>query len=113
MPTVQQCIYQQTDDLFTPQEGESKCTITQQKRTGDRLEVVSVCKEGRNTSTTRAVFVGSFDSQYRAEVHVTYDPPLAGRQEATMTTTGKWLSACKPGQKPGDVIMPGMPGGVR
>jgi hypothetical protein len=113
MPTVQQCIDQKTDDLFTPQEGKSTCTVTQQKRTGDRLEVVSVCKESGSTSTAHAVFVGSFDSQYRAEVHVTYDPPQAGRKEATLTTSGKWLSACKAGQKPGDVIMPGMPGGMR
>jgi hypothetical protein len=30
-------------------------------------------------------------------------------QEASSTIEAKWLGQCRAGQKPGDVIMPGMP----
>ena len=30
-------------------------------------------------------------------------------KESASTMEAKWLGACKPGQKPGDISMPGMP----
>ncbi len=36
---------------------------------------------------------------------------MMGMKESKQTLEAKWLGACKAGQKPGDVIMPGMPGG--
>ena len=43
---------------------------------------------------------------------VRYAPPLEGMSEMRMVSQGRWLGACKPGQKHGDVVMPGMPGMV-
>ena len=36
---------------------------------------------------------------------------MQGMSESNMTQEARWLGPCKAGQKPGDVIMPGM-GGV-
>jgi hypothetical protein len=34
---------------------------------------------------------------------------MQGMQEASTVIEGKWLGSCNPGQKPGDVSIPGMP----
>jgi hypothetical protein len=34
---------------------------------------------------------------------------MAGMREATTVMDAKWLGACKPGQKPDDVSVPGLP----
>ena len=58
---------------------------------------------------TRAVFTGQFDTAYKADIKSTYEPPLQGMKESTSVLDAKWLGACKPGQKAGDISMPGMP----
>ena len=52
---------------------------------------------------------GSFDSAFKAVHKSTYRPPLEGMREVTMTMNARWTGPCKPGQKPGDVEIPGMP----
>jgi hypothetical protein len=63
------------------------------------------------TATSDGVFEGAFDAKYTGTMKTRFNPPLYGRSESNMTFEGRWLSPCKPGQKPGDVIMPNM-GGV-
>jgi hypothetical protein len=58
---------------------------------------------------TRAVFTGKFDSAYNADIKSTYEPPLRGMRESSAVIESKWLGSCKPGQKPGDISIPGMP----
>jgi hypothetical protein len=33
-------------------------------------------------------------------------------RESSSTIEAKWLGACLAGQKPGDIVMPGMPAGM-
>ena len=40
---------------------------------------------------------------------IRYDPPQHGMKEMKMSQDARWLGACKAGQKPGDVMMPGGP----
>ena len=47
----------------------------------------------------------SGDTAYRMDMLSTYNPPMMGMKEARTTVEAKWLGACKPGQKPGDVTM--------
>ena len=61
------------------------------------------------TATTDAVITGDFDSSYRNDMQVRYNPPQRGMSEMKMTQEARWLGPCKPGQKPGDIMMPGMP----
>ena len=108
------CIDEKTDDL-TQQRGQGmakqECSKNSVRREGGKTITESVCKFGDITAATRAVFSGDFSSHYRGEIHSTYSPPMMGMKEARSTLEAKWLGACKVGQKPGDVIMPGAPGG--
>jgi hypothetical protein len=110
----QHCIDAKTDDLMqqrTQGMGKEACSKNSIRREGGKVVAESVCKFGETTATTKTIFSGDFTSNYRGEIHSTYNPPMMGRKEARSTLEAKWLGACKPGQKPGDVIMPGMPGG--
>ena len=43
---------------------------------------------------------------YRTEIHTTYDPPFMGQRETTTVLSARHVGACKPGQRPGDMILP-------
>ena len=112
--TIQQCIDQQSDDLMKNKMGPDKmsCTRNDMRKDGDKIVADSVCKIEGSTATTHAVFIGRFDSAYRADIKSAYEPPLHGMRESSSVIEAKWLGACLAGQKPGDIIMPGMPGGL-
>jgi len=76
---------------------------------GDKIVAESVCKLENSTAKTRAIFTGNFDSAYKADIKSTYEPPVGGMKEASSVIEAKWLGPCKSGQKPGDIVMPGMP----
>ncbi len=112
MPALQQCIDEKSDDLMKNEMpgGESlTCSKNEVRKEGDRIISESVCKLNGSTAKTRAVFTGRFDSAYKADIKSTYEPPMQGMREASTAIEGKWLGPCNPGQKPGDVSIPGMP----
>ncbi len=112
-PPIQHCIDEKTDNLMRQSaKDDGSCTTKDIKRSGDRLTMHSVCKFGGTTATSDAVFTGKFDSNYRGEIHSKYDPPMMGMKEAHTVIAAKWVGPCKPGMKPGDVIVPGMPAGM-
>jgi len=109
---VQQCIDEKTDDLMKKEMGENQktqCSKNEMRKEGDKIVAESVCKLENSAAKTRAVFTGSFDSTYKADIKSTYEPPLRGMKEASSVIEAKWLGPCKAGQKPGDIVMPGMP----
>ena len=110
---MQQCIDQNTDNLMQQKAKDNKqnCSVMEIKTTGNKVNIHSVCKVEGSTATTDAFFEGAFDANYMGTVNSRFNPPLYGRSESNMTLEGRWLSACKPGQKPGDVVMPSI-GGV-
>ena len=112
--TMHQCVDQKSDDPMSNKmhEGKMSCTKSDVRKEGDKIVAESVCKMDGTTATTRAVFTGKFDSAYKADIKSTYEPPMHGMRESSSTIEAKWLSACLPGQKPGDIIMPGMPEGM-
>lgn len=107
---MQQCIDQNTDDLIQQQAKKEKtdCSVMEVKPQGNKVATHSVCKFGGTTATTDAVFTGAFDSAYKGDMKTRYSPPMHGMSETKMTLEAKWLGPCKPGQKPGDLIMPNM-----
>jgi len=113
MGAMQQCIDQNTDNLMQQQAQKERpnCSVIDVKPLGNKVSVHSVCKVQGSTATTDAVFVGAFDSAYKGDMHTRFDPPLHGTSESRMSLDARWLGPCKPGQKPGDVIMPQV-GGV-
>ena len=110
MGPMQQCIDQNTDNLMQQQAKKEKmdCSAMDIKPQGNKLTIHSVCKVEGTTATTDAVFVGAFDSAYKGDMNTKFSPPMHGMSESKMSIEAKWLGACKPGQKPGDVIMPNM-----
>jgi hypothetical protein len=110
----QHCIDAKTDDMLqqrTQGMDQKACSKNSVRREGGKMIAESVCKFGETTATTKVVFSGDYSSQYRGDIHSTYSPPMHGMKETRSTLEAKWLGACKAGQKPGDIIMPGMPGG--
>ena len=112
MGPIRQCIDQNTDNLMEQQAQKEKtnCSVIDIKPQGNKVSIHSVCKMEGSTATTNAVFIGTFDSSYKGDMHIKFSPPMHGMSESKMTFDAKWLGACKSGQKPGDVIMPNMNG---
>ena len=108
--TMQQCVDEKTDKL-TEQGGQremqKQCSKNDIKREGSKVISDSICKVDKMTVTTHAEFSGDFGSSYRGDIKATYNPPMNGMKDMQMTLTAKWLGPCKPGQKPGDIVMPG------
>lgn len=85
------------------------CTLGGFRRAGTAWVAESVCREGRSTIVSRAIASGDFDSDYRIDTVVTYDPPLGGvRREDKEALLAHHLGPCEHGQKPGDMVIPGM-----
>ncbi|HEY3305864.1 MAG TPA: DUF3617 family protein [Candidatus Binatia bacterium] len=113
--TMQQCVDQKSDDLTSgdkPGMEKMSCTKNEVRKEGDRIISESVCTMEGTTVTTRSVMTGRFDSAYKAAVKSTFEPPMHGMRESSSTIEARWLGPCKPGQKPGDISMPGMPEGM-
>ena len=63
---------------------------------------------GEWTGKPRAEISGDFNSAYTVKSTSQTDRAPAGMPRDTTTTIeAKWLGACKPDQKPGDIVMPG------
>ena len=110
MGAMQQCIDQKTDDLLQQRAKKEKpdCSVMDIKPQGNKVTMHSVCKFEGTTATTDAEFAGAFDSAYKGFINTRFNPPMHGMSESKMTLEAKWLGPCKPGQKPGDVVMPNM-----
>jgi hypothetical protein len=107
-PTVQMCIDEKLDDLAKQlAAGAVTCSKQDVRREGDRYVAESVCRIDNTTATSRMVFSGNFDTQYKADIEARYSPPLMGMSEGRSTVSAKWLGPCRAGQRPGDVVMPG------
>jgi hypothetical protein len=108
---IQQCVDQQSDNLMAQRAGamgKDACSKNDVRREGNAIMVNSVCKFGNSVATTSGVFSGSFESAYQGKMKTSYSPPLYGKAESNTAIEARWVGPCKPGQKPGDMVMPGM-----
>ena len=106
---MQMCIDEKVDDL-TKQIGQSAaremCSKTDFRREGDRIVSDSICKFNQSTVTTHMVLTGKFDSEYQADMQTRFDPPMMGMAQSHTVIKGRWVGPCKPGQRPGDMVLP-------
>ena len=103
-PSIFMCIDAATDKLLQDKfSGHQACSKHDVSRSGGTIVIDSVCKFQNVPATTHAVFEGDFDSSYTAKISTT----IEGGDKMNMTMKATWQGACKPGQKPGDVEMPG------
>ena len=108
---MQQC----TSDAYEAQmqkegleQSKSMCSKTDIRQEGGKIVADSVCKVGNSTVTSQSVSTGDFSTGYRVEVKSTFNPPMDGLKGSTSVFEARWLGPCLPGQKPGDMVMPGM-----
>ena len=107
-PVATMCIDQKLDDMARQlAAGALTCSKQDLRRDGDRYVSESICKIGDSTATTRAVISGNFETTYQAEIQAKYAPPLMGMSEGRSVMNAKWLGPCRPGQRAGDITMPG------
>ena len=108
---MQHCVDAATDKLINANFGgmaRQACSKQDMKIAGDTITINSVCKYGNVETTSHAVITGHFDQSYTVKITSTRTggaTPSGASPETHMTIEAKWLGPCKPGQKPGDIIM--------
>ena len=109
--TMQHCTDETTDramtDAAAPMSKEM-CSKQDIQKTATGYVSNSVCKVGAMSMTSHSEITGDFNSAYtvKSTAHSEGGPAGAAR-DSTTTIEAKWLGACKPDQKPGDIVMPG------
>ena len=67
----------------------------------------SLCTIAGVSVTSHSEIVGDFNSAYTVTTKAHIDKGPDSVRDTTTQIDAKWLGACKPDQKPGDVVMPG------
>ncbi len=113
LPPTRFCVGESTDtrashlDRSVGERG--ACTLGAFTRAGEAWLAESVCRESRSVVVSRAIASGDFETEYRIDTLVSYDPPLGGvRREDREAIVARFLGPCANGQKAGDVVVPGM-----
>jgi hypothetical protein len=110
--TIQHCTDAATDkemsSSFSPALKEM-CSKQDIQKTATGYVTDSVCNVAGMTITSHAEISGDFNSAYtvKSTSHSERASAATVPRDSTTTIEAKWLGACKPDQKPGDIVMPG------
>jgi Protein of unknown function (DUF3617) len=109
--TMQHCTDETTDKemsiAFAPM-SKQVCSKNDVQPTATGYTTDSVCSVAGVSMTSHADITGDFNSAYTVKTTSHSEGgPAAMNRDATTTIEAKWLGACKEGQKPGDIVMPG------
>lgn len=109
--TMQHCTDESTDKsmstTFSPMAKEV-CSRQDVQKTATGYVSDSVCSVAGISMTSHSDITGDFNSGYTVKTTSHSEGGPAGMpRDSTMTIEAKWLGACKPDQKPGDIVMPG------
>ena len=109
--TMQHCTDESTDkdmsSTFSPMAKEM-CSKQDIQKTATGYVSDSVCNVGAMSITSHSDIVGDFSSAYTVKSSSHHEGgPASVPRDSTTTVEAKWLGACKPDQKPGDIVMPG------
>lgn len=84
------------------------CSKQDIQKTATGFASDSVCSVAGVSVTSHSDIVGDFNSAYSVTTTSHSDLGNKGGPRDTVTKIeAKWLGACKPDQKPGDIVMPG------
>jgi hypothetical protein len=83
------------------------CSKHELKVTGNKVTTVANCDLGITKMQSQAVMTLTGNTAYHTEARATFDPPLNGAREQSTVIDAKHIGACKPGQQPGDMTLPG------
>ena len=109
--TMQQCTDAETDKLMNAFGGDLSadlCAKQEIKKVGATIVINAVCQIGPMKSTSQSVITGDFISNYTVKVTSKLEGVPAAAQGAaggTTTIQARWVGACKPDQRPGDIVM--------
>jgi hypothetical protein len=109
--TMQHCTDETTDKemstALSPM-GKEICSKQDIQKTATGFVSDSVCGIAGMSITSHAEITGDFNSAYtvKSTSHNERGPTGVPR-DSTTTIEAKWLGACKPDQKAGDIMMPG------
>jgi hypothetical protein len=109
--TMQHCTDQNTDkemsSTFSPMSKEM-CSKQDIQKTATGYVTDSVCAVGGMSITSHSDITGDFNSAYTVKSTSHNEGGSANLpRDSTTTIEAKWLGACKPDQKAGDIVMPG------
>ena len=108
--TMQHCIDASTDKEMNSSispAAKQMCSKQDIRKTTTGYATDSVCGVAGMSITSHAEIVGDFDAAYTVKSTSHSEGGPAGVRDTTTTIEAKWLGACKPDQKPGDIVMPG------
>jgi hypothetical protein len=109
--TMQHCTDETTDKemstSFSPMAKEM-CSKQDVQKTATGYVSDSVCGIAGMSITSHAEITGDFNSAYKVKsTSHSERGPTGEARDSTTTIEAKWLGACKPDQKAGDIVMPG------
>ena len=109
--TMQHCTDETTDkemsSSFSPASKEM-CSKQDIQKTATGYVTDSVCAVAGMTITSHSEIAGDFNAAYTVKsTSHSQGGPAGVPRDSTTTIEAKWLGACKPDQKPGDIVMPG------
>jgi len=109
--TMQHCTDPTTDKEMSNSASplaKTVCSKQDIRKTATGFVTDSVCSVAGVSMTTHAEIVGDFNSGYSLTSTTHSDKGPTGKPlDATTKIEAKWMGDCKPGQKPGDIVMPG------
>ena len=82
------------------------CSKHEFRMSGNRGTGDFICDFGGSRMHSKSTMQMTGNTGYRTEIHTTYDPPFMGQRETTTVLSARHVGACKPGQRPGDMILP-------
>lgn len=105
---IYQCVDAASDKkLWDMAKGMGSCTGEPLKRKGKTMVGQNTCEVMGSKVTTDFVITGDMNSEYRIESQSKHEPPLFGQSHTKTLVVAEWQGPCKPGQKPGDMVVQG------
>jgi hypothetical protein len=108
--TMQHCTDETTDkDMINTVSPLAKqiCTKQEVKKTATGYATDAVCSVAGVSMASHSEISGDFNSAYSVTTVSHLDKGPQSLRETTTKIDAKYLGDCKPGQKPGDIVMPG------
>jgi uncharacterized protein DUF3617 len=105
-PDTKMCIDASTDakmmEHSSKQQG-SSCAPPKFQGMGSSHAVDMTCHMGDQTITSRSMMSFTGDTAYHMDSISHFSKPMMGKDSMHMVQDGKWLGACPPDMKPGDI----------
>jgi Protein of unknown function (DUF3617) len=100
--SVQQEMYKMSTGMMS-----GMCSKHDIKVAAGKVTASANCDLGVTKMQSQSVMTLTGNTAYHTESHATFDPPMNGMKESNTVIDGKHVGACKPGQQPGDMTLPG------